>query len=118
MRKIKIGMKIMILVIMKNQMVLMKVLMPVMREKRLEKKNQMVLATMIQPAEMLPMKKVLKKVLKKRILNVQKNLKKVHRLLVQKVEKMVLMSPNQKPIQISETMKANWYRMKQKLTDI
>ena len=115
MMKIQInGMKIMILVIMKNLMVLMKVLMPVMQEKNLEKMNQMVLVIMIQPAEMLPMKKVLQK----RILKVQQNLKKVHRLLVQKVEKMVLMSPNQKPIQISETMKMNWYRMKQKLTNI
>ena len=108
-------MKILQTRILKNLMVLMKVVMkPVMQEKRLEKKNQMVLATMIQPAEMLLMKKVLKK----RILKVQQNLKKVHRLLVQKVEKMVLMNPNQKPIQISETMKMNWYRMKQKLTDI
>jgi CheY-like chemotaxis protein len=39
-------------------LILMDVEMP---EMKLEKKNQMVLATMIQPAEMLPMKKVLKK---------------------------------------------------------
>ena len=86
------------------------------------------LATMIQLVEKL----LIKKVLKKKILKVQKNLKKVilmkkmnlkkvHRLLVQKVEQMVLfqiMNPNQKPILISETMKVNWYRMKQNFTGI
>ena len=69
------------------------------------------------------LKRILKvqKNLKKVILMKKMNLKKVHRLLVQKVERMVLfqiMNPNQKLMKISEIMKVNWYRMKQNLTSI